>query len=117
MELYNGVRRACHVQGMIRREAARLFGIDCQTVSKILEHSVPPGYRRSKSPVLPKLALFIPIIDQILEDDKNKIKKQRHTAKRIHARLRDAHEFTGGFTIVTTYIREQKRRSQEVLCL
>lgn len=99
---------------MSRREAARLFGIDRKTVSKILQHSVPPGYRRSKSPARPKLDPFIPIIDQILENDKKKIKKQRHTAKRIHARLRDEHGFTGGITIVTDYVREKKRRSKEV---
>ncbi len=28
VELYNRVRRACHVDGMSRREAARFFGID-----------------------------------------------------------------------------------------
>ena len=96
MELYDRVRRACHVDGMSRREASRLFGIDRKTVSKILRHSVPPRYRRSKSPARPKLGPFVPIIDQILEDDKSKLKKQRHTAKRIHARLRDEHGFTGG---------------------
>lgn len=114
VELYNRVRRACHVDGMSRREAARLFGIDRKTVSKILLHSVPPGYRRSKEPSRPKLDPFIPIIDQILEDDKSKLKKQRHTAKRIHGRLRDEHGFTGGITIVTDYVREKKRRSKEV---
>lgn len=113
MELYNRVRRACHVEGMRRREAARLFGIDRKTVSKILQHSVPPGYRRSKSPARPKLDPFIPIIDQILEDDKSKLKKQRHTTKRIHARLRDEHGFTDGITLVTDYVRENKRRSKE----
>jgi transposase len=50
VELYARVRRACHVDGLSERAAARLFGIDRKTVSKILEHSVPPGYRRSKPP-------------------------------------------------------------------
>ena len=54
------------------------------------------------------------IIDQILLDDKSVQKKQRHTAKRILERLRDEHGFTGGLTIVSTYVREKKRRSQEV---
>jgi transposase len=94
--------------------AARLFGIDRKTVAKILKHSVPPGYRRAAPPVRPKLDPFIPVIDQILEDDKRVIKKQRHTAKRIHARLRDEHGFTGGITIVTDYVREKQRRTREV---
>lgn len=114
VELYGRVRRACHVDGMSKSEAARLFGIDRKTVAKILKHSVPPGYRRSKPPVRPKLDPFIPIIDRILEDDKGQLKKQRHTAKRIFERLRDEHGFTGGITIVTDYVREKKRRNREV---
>ena len=53
-------------------------------------------------------------IDEILEDDKGQLKKQRHTAKRIYERLRDEHGFAGGITIVTDYVREKKRRSREV---
>lgn len=114
VELYARVRRACHVDGLSERAAAQLFGIDRKTVSKILKHSVPPGYRRSKPPVRPKLDPFIPVIDQILEDDKSQLKKQRHTAQRIFERLRDEHGFAGGITIVTDYVRERKRRTQEV---
>jgi len=100
VELYSRVRRACHIDGMNKSAAARLFGIHRKTVAKILEHSVPPGYRRSQPPVRPKLDPFIPIIDQILEDDKSQLKKQRHTAKRIFERLRDEYGFTGGITIM-----------------
>jgi len=114
VELYSRVRRACHVEGMSQRAAARHFGIDRKTVAKILKHALPPGYQRAKPPARPKLDAFIPIIDQILEEDKARIKKQRHTAKRIYARLRDEHGFKGGITVVTDYVRENKRRSQEV---
>lgn len=114
VDLYSRVRLACHVDGKSNSEVARLFGIDRKTVAKILKHSVPPGYRRSSPPVRPKLDAFVGIIDQILEDDKRFIKKQRHTARRIHARLRDEHGFTGGITIVTDYVREKQRRAREV---
>lgn len=114
VELYGRVRRACHVDGMSARAAAQHFGIDRKTISKILKHSVPPGYRRERQPSRPKLDPFIPVINQILENDKRVIKKQRHTAKRIHARLRDEHGFTGGITIVTDYVREKQRRTREV---
>lgn len=114
LELYSRVRRACHVEGMSKSEAARAFNIDRKTVSKILEHSVPPGYRRSKPQVRPKLDAFIPIIDQILEADRALPKKQWHTAQRIFERLRDEHGFSGGITIVTDYVREKKRRTREV---
>jgi transposase len=99
---------------MSKSAAARLFGINRKTVSKMLEHSVPPGYRRKGPPVRPKLDPFIPIIEQILEEDRSLLKKQRHTAKRIFERLRDEHGFTGGITIVTDYVRERKRRTREV---
>jgi transposase len=99
---------------MSGREASRHFSIDRKTVSKILKHSVPPGYRRRGQPVRPRLDPFIALIDQILDEDKSRIKKQRHTSRRIFERLRDEHGFTGGITIVTNYVREKKRRSQEV---
>ena len=69
VELYAGVRRACHVEGMSKRQAARVFGIDRKTVDKMLAHSVPPGYRRSRPPGRPKLDPLVGIIDRILEAD------------------------------------------------
>ena len=104
------VRRACHVDGMNKSAAGRLFGIDRKTVAKILKHSVRPGYRRATAPLRPKLDPFIPVIDQILEDDKRVIKKQRHTAKRIFERLRDEHGFASGITIVTDKEKTMKQR-------
>ena len=55
MELYVRVRRACMVEGMSTREAARVFGLHRDTVRKMLEYSVPPGYRRQSPPRRPKL--------------------------------------------------------------
>jgi hypothetical protein len=43
VDLYNRVRLACHVDGMSKSAAGRLFGIDRRTVAKILLHSVPRG--------------------------------------------------------------------------
>jgi transposase len=114
VELYARVRHACHVEGLSQREAARRFGIDPKTVAKMLRHAVPPGYRRTKPPVRPKLDAFTAIIDQILEADHSAPAKQRHTAKRIHDRLRAEHGFTGGYTIIKDYLREQRARAREV---
>jgi transposase len=114
VELYARVRHACHVEGLSQREAARRFGIDPKTVAKMLRHAVPPGYRRTKPPVRPKLDAFTAIIDQILEADHSAPAKQRHTARRIHDRLRAEHGFTGGYTIIKDYMREQRARAREV---
>lgn len=38
VDLYGRVRRACHVDGMPIREAARVFGLHRETVSKMLRY-------------------------------------------------------------------------------
>ncbi|MGE0853169.1 MAG: hypothetical protein AB7O44_26775 [Hyphomicrobiaceae bacterium] len=106
VELYGLVRYAVQIEGLSRREAARRFGLDPRTVSKMLAFSVPSGYRRSRPPARPKLDRFVEIIDQILEEDKARPAKQRHTSKRIFERLREEHDYGGGLTIVTTYCLE-----------
>ena len=114
VDLYRQVRLACHHDHLSRREAARRFGVDRKTISKILAHAEPPGYQRSGPPKRPKLDPFTGIIDHILEDDRTAHRKQRHTAKRIFERLRDEYGFTGGQTIVKDYVREQTRRQREM---
>ena len=54
------------------------------------------------------------VIDRILDEDLSLPKKQRHTAKRIYDRLRDEYGFTGKYTIVKDYVRERRRRGQEM---
>ena len=107
VEIYQRVRRACHVEGMSIRQAAKFFGLHRKTISKFLSFSIPPGYQRSKPIYSPKLGEFTGIIDAILADDKLRPKKQHHTSKRILQRLREEHGFTGGYTIVKDYARRQ----------
>ena len=95
MELYARVRRACMVEGMSIREAARVFEMHRDTVRKMLKHSVPPGYRRQSPPRRPKLDPYGGVIDRILDEDGSLPKKQRHTAKRIYDRLRTEYGFGG----------------------
>ena len=114
VELYGQVRYAVQIEGISRREAARRFGIDPRTVSKMLAFSVPPGYRRSRPPRRPKLDAFVGIIDRILEGDQGRPGKQRHTSKRIFERLRDEHGYAGGLTIVKDYVLARRQRQREV---
>src|SRR5579863_9143909 len=114
VELYARVRRAVLVEGMSRRAAAREFGLARKTVAKMLAYSVPPGYQRQKAVRRPKLGPWQGVIDAILEDDKHRPPKQRHTAKRIFERLRAEHSYSGGYTIVKDYVRAAKVASREM---
>ena len=114
VELYGRVRHACHVEGLSLREAARRFGIHRNTVRKMLAFALPPGYRRRDPPARPRLGAFTAIIDRVLDDDRSAPAKQRHTAKRIHERLRAEHGFAGGYTIVKDYVRERRAGVREV---
>jgi transposase len=113
VELYRKVRLA-RSEGMSQRELARHFNISRDSVRKMLAFSAPPGYRRKKEIKRPKLDGFTEIIDDWLEEDKKVPRKQRHTAKRIHERLRAEHGFTGGYTIIKDYVRQRDRRSREM---
>jgi transposase len=114
VDLYARVRRAVLVEGKSRRAVAREFGLARKTIRKMLEYSLPPGYRRQAPIRRPKLGPWQGVIDAILADDKQRPRKQRHTAKRIFERLRAEHGYTGGYTIVKDYVRESKVNGQEM---
>ena len=112
--LYRQVRQAYYIHNKSIRDISRTHGLHRDTIRKMLLYSIPPGYQRSKPIRKPKLDPFIGIIDSYLKDDKNRPRKQRHTAKRIFERIQDEHGYEGGYTIVKDYVREQRLRSQEM---
>ncbi|MEP0960256.1 MAG: IS21 family transposase [Roseobacter sp.] len=114
MELYLKVRRAHFQDGLSGRRIARDFGISRDSVAKMLAYSEPPGYRRTAAIKRPKLDSYTDQIEHWLAEDKDRPRKQRHTAKRIFERLRDECGFDGGYTIVKDYVRGQKRDSREM---
>lgn len=114
VELYARVRHAVMIEGISERAAAERFGINARTVSKTLKFSVPPGYVRKRPPLRPKLDGFTGIIDAILTADRDSLKKQHHTSKRVFERLRDEHGFTGKLTIVKDYVADWRQRRQEM---
>jgi transposase len=114
VELYGRVRRAVLVEGRSQRAVAVEFGVSRDSVRKMLRYSVPPGYRRQQPVRRPRLGPWIGVIDAILEDDRQRPAKQRHTAKRILDRLREEHGFSGGYTIVKDYVRTATLRGREM---
>jgi transposase len=114
VEIYGRVRRAVRVEGRSQRAVAREFGISRETVRKMLAYAVPPGYQRQQPIKRPKVGPWLGVIDAILNDDKPRPAKQRHTAKRIFERLKAEHGFTGGYTIVKDYVHTSRLCSQEM---
>lgn len=114
MENWAEIRRRVLVDGLSKRAACREYDIHWDTLRKILDHPEPPGYRRTTPRPRPKLEPLLPVLHQILEDDRKAPRKQRHTAKRVFERLRDEHGYTGGLTVVKEAAASWKTRSAEV---
>ncbi len=114
VELYGRVRRAVLVEGRSQRAVAREFGVSRESVRKMLRYAVPPGYQRQQPVKRPMLGPWLGVIDAILQDDKQRPAKQRHTAKRIFDRLQAEHGFTGGYTSVKNYVRGEHALGREM---
>ncbi|MEO1019730.1 MAG: IS21 family transposase [Pseudomonadota bacterium] len=113
MQQWTEIRRRVLNGEISKRAACREYEIHWDTLKKILTHVEPPGYRQSK-PRGSKIDPFVPIINQILKDDRQVHHKQRHTAKKIFDRLRDEHGYDGGITLVQEVVREWKTHQREV---
>ena len=75
------------------------------------------GYKQRIIRPYPMIGPYLNIIDQWLKDDKQRPKKQRHTAARVFNRLKQEYEFEGAETTIRRYVREVKLRlSAIVLC-
>ena len=113
MEQWIEIRRRVLNGELSKRAACAEYGIHWDTLTKILTHSEPPGYRLTKSRPS-KLEPFLPVIHEILESDRAVHRKQRHTGQRIFDRLREEHRYKGGVTIVKEAVREWKESRREV---
>jgi transposase len=96
-----------------KREVLRREGIHFETLKKILTYSEPPGYRTEQARPKPKIGPYLEQIAQIIEEDKEFSKKQRHTAKRIYHRIKQM-GYQGKYTQVKEAVREIKRVKREV---
>jgi transposase len=108
---YGAIRRARR-DGMSIRQISRQFGHTRKTVRYVLNHAEPPTPtpRARKAPLLGPV---VAIIDRILADDEEAPPKQRHTAAQIHRRLRDEHDYPGGYAQVQRHVLKHRRRHRE----
>ena len=104
MDMVGKIRRL-HSRGKkSEREIARLTGLSRNTVAKWLKGSAaPPSYRRESVAV--KLTPFVEAIQQALDADSHRPKKERRTAKALHKEI-SAAGYEGGYTRLTDFIRQ-----------
>ncbi len=105
--------RLLHRDGLSIRQIAKRLGHGRDTVKKALVQATPQGYTRKRPVIFPKLGGFIPVIEQILADDQQAPRKQRHTAQRIFERLREEHGYGGKYDQVRRYVAGHRKRSRE----
>ena len=111
------IRRLYFIEGWSMRRIARERYHSRHTVRRALEDPGPPVYRRQAPRTRPVLGRFLGIIDRWLEEDRQRPPKQRHTARRIHARLTSEFGFRGGESSVRQYVREQRPRPEVMIPL
>ena len=112
MKLWNEVRQAVLIDGLSQTQACRKFNIHSDTLKRMLAHAEPPPYQRSKPRRKQKIEPFIPIIREILENDRNVPSKQRHNGQRILERLREEHGYDGGPTIFYEALADLKKSNR-----
>ena len=99
-------------QGVSRSEIARRPDVDRATVAKYADMDdmtpKPPTDRRRGSKIDPYAAL----VDGWLEADRMLPRKQRHTAKRVHDRLRAETGYDGECTTTPGYVRRWREANR-----
>jgi transposase len=103
------IRRLILVDGLSQREVARQLGHSRKTIAKAIKTAAPKPYTLAAPKPRPKLDHFCEIVRQWLLEDQTRHHKQRHTAVRIHERLVNEHDFTGGRRAVSELVKQLRR--------
>jgi transposase len=110
VELFARIRRDARVEGVSIRELARRHQVARKTVRTALNSPVPPE-RKIPRRSSPRLEPFKAAIDAMLIEDTTAPRKQRHTARRILARLIEEHGAQQlSYSTVRDYVRIRRAR-------
>jgi len=90
VEVFEAIRRDHRREELSIRQLADRHRVHRRTVRQALESAVPPP-RKARVFLAPVLGPVKPLIDAMLCSDLDAPKKQRHTARRVLARLVDEH--------------------------
>lgn len=107
MEVFAAIRRDARVEGLSIRQLADKHHVHRRTVRQALASAVPPP---RKTPVRTSTVLepFKPAIDEMLRADLTAPRKQRHTVRRVLARLVDEHGAQVSYSTVRDYVARRR---------
>jgi transposase len=110
VEQFAAIRRDRRVDGLSIRALADKHGVHRRTVRQALTSAMPPP-RKTAQRVAPRMEPFKTAIDSMLRSDLDAPRKQRHTARRILARLVDEHGAVGlSYSTVRDHVRKRRPR-------
>ncbi|MFC9335915.1 IS21 family transposase [Arthrobacter sp. NPDC057009] len=108
VDLFARIRRDARVEGLSVRALAARHGVHRRTVRQALESATPPE-RKPRQGVSWRLEAFKAAIDAMLTEDTTAPRKQRHTARRILARLIEEHGAQElSYSTVRDYVRVRR---------
>lgn len=108
VELFEAIRRDHRREDLSIRALADKHGVHRRTVRQALGSAVPPE-RKTPTRVAPKLDPAKGLIDEMLRGDLSAPRKQRHTARRILARLVDEHDLSDlTYSAVRDYVAKRR---------
>jgi len=108
VELFARIRRDARVEDLSVRALAARHGVHRRTVRQALESAAPPE-RKPRQGVAWRLEPFKAAIDAMLVEDTTAPRKQRHTARRILARLIEEHGAEElSYSTVRDYVRVRR---------
>lgn len=108
VELFEAIRRDARLEELSIRGLADRYGVHRRTVRAALAAAEPPP-RKVPVRAAPRLDPAKALIDGMLREDLDAPKKQRHTARRVHARLIDEHKLTEiTYSTVRDYVRDRR---------